>query len=297
MASPTSPTHGKLAAIYRLRPNGFKGAGLNDVTWGTGFTGAASAYYEVVIDGTGTPDTFKWRKNGGGWTTGVNITGAAQTLDDNQTITFGATTGHTADDQWTIGNLKDEACTESGTEAQITDSTKRLLNANSPPTWTDSGGETVLQVNYTKGWANFTGNVTQVTVTGNNGFAVEAGLEPVGFLIGWEFTAEVEMADASRCGQHWKEAIPGQGGGSGRAEAWFIGSKSFFDAVVEGAAGGDKYCLVQLFIYDPDQDQTGDHINVWAMLDGFNPAAPIGEPVREAVGFRMHGSPSFVANV
>ena len=38
-----SATHGKLGAIYRLRPNGFKGDGLNDVTWGTGFSGAASA--------------------------------------------------------------------------------------------------------------------------------------------------------------------------------------------------------------------------------------------------------------
>ena len=65
MASPTSPTHGKLAAIYRLRPNGFKGNGLNDVTWGTGYSGGGtSGYFEVVIDGTGTPDTFKWRQLG-----------------------------------------------------------------------------------------------------------------------------------------------------------------------------------------------------------------------------------------
>ncbi len=69
MASPTSPTHGKLAAVFALRPNGFKGSGLNDVTWGLGFNGASSSYYEVVIDselgGTAGVDTFKWRKNGG----------------------------------------------------------------------------------------------------------------------------------------------------------------------------------------------------------------------------------------
>jgi len=177
-----SATHGKLGAIYRLRPNGFKGDGLNDVTWGTGFSGASSAHYEVVIDAEGTPDTFKWRKNGGEWTTGVSITGAAQTLDEGQQITFGATTGHTLGDQWSIGNLKDEACTESGTEAQITESTRRLLDPNNPPTFTDSGGKNVLTIDYTQGKATFDGNVATVTVTGNAGYILESGLEKVGYL-------------------------------------------------------------------------------------------------------------------
>ena len=68
MASPSTPTHGKLAALYRRRPNGFKGVGLNDLTFGTAATNAATAYYEIVIDAEGTPDTYKWRKDGGGWT-------------------------------------------------------------------------------------------------------------------------------------------------------------------------------------------------------------------------------------
>ncbi len=71
-------THGKRANVFSLRLNGFKGTGLNDATWGAAFSGAASAYYEVEIDAVGAPDTFRWRKNGGGWTTGVSITGAAQ---------------------------------------------------------------------------------------------------------------------------------------------------------------------------------------------------------------------------
>ena len=38
----------------------------------------------------------------GAWTTGVAVTGSAQTLDDGVTVTFAATTGHTLDDQWNI---------------------------------------------------------------------------------------------------------------------------------------------------------------------------------------------------
>jgi len=295
MASPTSPTHGKLAAVYRQRPNGFKGSGLNDATWGSGFSGASSAYYEVVIQAEGTPDQFKWRKNGGAWTENVNITGAAQTLDDGQTITFTATTGHTAGDQWTIGNLKDEACTESGTEAQITDATKRLLNPNNPPVFTDSGGKTCELIDYTRGKADFSGNVTAVTVTGNNGFIVESGLEKVGYLMGWDFSISLDMAEQNRCGQRWKEFLPGQAGGSGGAEAYFIGGKSFFDSISKGAEDR-AYFLLQLFNYDPDQDQTGDHFLAWVTFNSLNVSAPVGEIVQEHLGFTLHGIPSFKAN-
>lgn len=304
MASPTTPTHGKLGAIYRHRPNGFKGAGLNDAVWGTGFSGTASAHYEVVIDselgGTGGVDTFKWRKNGGAWTTDVDITGAAQTLDDGQTITFAATGGqtlHTLNDQWAIGNLKDEACTESGTEAQITDSTRRLINPNNPPVFTDSGGANVLIIDYSRGTAVFDANVTIVTVTGNNGYLLESGLEKVGYLVDWSFDVSLDMADASYMGQQWKNALPGQAGGSGGANAMLIGSDSFFDALKEGAENSEKYFLLQLFNYDPDQDQTGDHFLVWASFNSLGQNPAIGDLVKEAISFQMLGIPAFVENV
>jgi hypothetical protein len=62
----------------------------------------APTTYTVIISATGTPDHFKWQKNGGAFTTGAAITGSAQSLADGVTITFGATTGHTVDDQWVI---------------------------------------------------------------------------------------------------------------------------------------------------------------------------------------------------
>lgn len=79
------------------------GAGLDDATSGGTYTGTGGTNtYDVEIDATGTPDTFKWRKNSGSYTTGVSVTGSAQTLTDGVQITFAATTGHTLGDSWRI---------------------------------------------------------------------------------------------------------------------------------------------------------------------------------------------------
>jgi hypothetical protein len=83
----------------------FTGAGLDDATSGGTFNGSHTIRIHVEIDATGTPDTFKWSyKDNDGVTTiettGVSITGAAQTLIDGATINFGATTGHTLGDAW-----------------------------------------------------------------------------------------------------------------------------------------------------------------------------------------------------
>jgi len=81
----------------------FTGAGLNDMTTAGEYHGAATGIdLRVEIDGTGTPDTFKWSKNGGSdWeATTVAMTGSPQHLFDNVWIDFAATTGHTATDRW-----------------------------------------------------------------------------------------------------------------------------------------------------------------------------------------------------
>jgi len=283
--------------LYRLRPNGFSGSGLNDLTWGTGYSGGgSSAYFEVEIDAAGTPDTFKWRKNGGAYTTGVAITGGAQTLSDSQTVTFGATTGHTLGDKWAIGNLDTEACTESGIEGQITDADKRILNPNVPPTFTDSGGQSVIRLDHSRGAAVFDGNVTVVTVAGNNGYIPYAAMQKVGYLRDWSLNFTLDMADASRAGQKWKEFLPGLASAAGNANAHLIGGKSFFDSLEDELDGTQKYHLLQLFTYDPDQDQTGDHYICWAVITGLNIQAPIGELVTEPVTFEVQGLPTFRAD-
>lgn len=82
----------------------FSGSGLDDLTSSGNYTGPASRTYRVEIDGTGTPDTFKWSRDGGStWAaTGVAITGSAQELELGVVVTFAATTGHTSTDYWNI---------------------------------------------------------------------------------------------------------------------------------------------------------------------------------------------------
>ena len=82
----------------------FTGTGLNDATIGGTYIGTSDLNYKIEIDGTGTPDTFKWSDDGGStWdATLVAIDGTAQALNNGVTVTFGATTGHTLADYWTV---------------------------------------------------------------------------------------------------------------------------------------------------------------------------------------------------
>jgi len=88
-------------AVSTIGAAAFTGSGLDDATFGGSFTGAAAVTYTVVIDGVGTPDTFKWKVGSGAYTEAVAITGSAQTLSDGVTVSFTSITGHTLGDQWT----------------------------------------------------------------------------------------------------------------------------------------------------------------------------------------------------
>lgn len=92
-----------LAVVFVVEAPAFTGSGLNDLT----SSGAWDEFYDrpdfdIVIDGEGTPDTFTMKKNGIVIASGVEITGASQSAGDGVTFTFGATTGHTLNDEWRI---------------------------------------------------------------------------------------------------------------------------------------------------------------------------------------------------
>ncbi len=77
------------------------GGGLNDIVIDAGdkFTGDdIGAVYEIRIDATGTPDTFKWRKNTGAWTTGVPVATTFTALAEGVQVKWAATTGHTVNE-------------------------------------------------------------------------------------------------------------------------------------------------------------------------------------------------------
>lgn len=313
MASPTNPTHGLHGNIYWLRENNFRGAnatnyGLNDLTWGAASGEDDSSIFEVTIDAEAEPDTFKWRVKtpGGEWsayTETVAITGSSQDLVSaatpavTQAITFGATTGHMTGDSWFIGNFHNEAATNDGADAQVTDATARLINLNNPPTWSDTGSEDLLRVNYSNGTATFSDNVTVVTVDGGNGFIYEDGLQKLGHFKGWNFNVNIDLADSTANGDTWKKYIVGQSGFTVSIERMFIGNHTLWDAFRDAADGTTKRVLLQLFSYDPDQDQTGDHWDVWCTINSYGISTATNDVVKSNTSFTGEGAaPAFTAN-
>ena len=71
-------------------------SGSYDSTYGD------ACHFQVEITSTGTPDVFRWRVNDSVWVTGVNCSTGDIELIAGAHITFGATTGHSADDKWSF---------------------------------------------------------------------------------------------------------------------------------------------------------------------------------------------------
>ena len=84
----------------------FTGSGLDDIdtTASATLDMTYPTTYRVSIDSDGTPDTFRWSKDGGStWEEqDVAITGGLQLLEHGVSIIFDATTGHTIGDRWDI---------------------------------------------------------------------------------------------------------------------------------------------------------------------------------------------------
>lgn len=92
------------------------GSGLSDITPAiTAYDTPNPRVYRVVINTAGGTDTFDWffktergpgldqDASDSGWSTGatgVSIVGGAMTLNEGVTVTWLATTGHTAADEW-----------------------------------------------------------------------------------------------------------------------------------------------------------------------------------------------------
>lgn len=77
--------------------------GLNDATFGGVYTGSSTKTYRVKVTATGTPDSFQYSDDNGSTYTGSNILmrdDGPQTLAEGITIVWGATTGHTLNDEW-----------------------------------------------------------------------------------------------------------------------------------------------------------------------------------------------------
>jgi hypothetical protein len=78
--------------------------GTTTMISGGTYTGTEDALYEVEIT-QGTPDTYKWRKNAGAWSTPANITAGPDAIELGVTVTFSSTTDGLTGDHWHVWAL------------------------------------------------------------------------------------------------------------------------------------------------------------------------------------------------
>jgi len=290
MAGNTVPITGRWGAIYRLRPSGFEGVGLNDLTWGTTPTPGNVSFY-VEIDAVGATDTFKWRIGTGDFTEGVAITGATQLLNgaQDQNIAFAATTGHTLGDHWILLIMDDAETTVDGNTAQITTSTFRMVNPNDPPVWTPTNSVQLLSVDYVQGIATFDGAPGVTTVTGV-GSASSPSLQKVGYVQDWSLDVSRKLLDTTSQGMTWAEAIEDTKEAKGSAKSFFIGSNSFFDDITNS----QKYFFIQLFTNDPSVNQSGNRFSSWVSFSDLKISGKLGSVCDEGIDFTCAGNPVLI---
>lgn len=105
---------------------------------------------------------------------------------------------------------------------------------------------------------------------------------------GWSFSVNLDMADASRAGQNWKEGLPGQAGWNGSFEAHFVAGnteqKAFFDNLV-AASPGTKLTDVK-FLLDATTNAYSGNI----YITGISINAAMGGVVSATINFQGDGA-------
>jgi len=111
---------------------------------------------------------------------------------------------------------------------------------------------------------------------------------------GWSASVQLDMADSSRVGQDWKEALPGQGGWSGSFEIYFVAGnteqKAFFDNLI-AATPGTKLTDVKLLLDGTTNALTGN-----IFITGFSISTNISSVVSATMNFQGDGAVSLVSN-
>jgi predicted secreted protein len=105
---------------------------------------------------------------------------------------------------------------------------------------------------------------------------------------GWNLNVNLDMSDASRVGQDWKEALPGQAGWSGSLETYFVAGnteqKAFFDNMVT-ATPGTKLTDVKFLLDASTNAFTG---NIY--ITGVSINATMGGVVSATINFQGDGA-------
>ena len=196
----------------------------------------------------------------------------------------------------TGSDLVAEACTVSTNDAQITDTAKRILNPNSADlAFTPTNSVNLLSIDYANGTAHYDAAPGVTTCSGTGAYLASGNLTKTGYLYNWTLEIGIDSHDLTAFQDDWKEFGPGLAGASGSCEGFMVGS-NWFDDVEDETDGTMQYWFLQLFSYDPDDDKSGDHFDIWATFNALSMSVPVGEYVKETIGFQVYGCPVFTAN-
>lgn len=195
----------------------------------------------------------------------------------------------------TAADLSSEACTVNGSDAQITDTAKRILNPNATLTITPTNSVNVLSIDYANGTVHFDGAPGVTTISGTSAYVAAGALVKTAQLFEWSLEIAIEAQEITDFQDAWKAFAGGQAEAQGQIQGYMAGS-NFFDDLEDQADGTMAYWFLRLFSYDPDDDGTGDHWDLWAMFTSMNFNVPVGEYIKEAISYRSVGRPCFAAN-
>ena len=105
---------------------------------------------------------------------------------------------------------------------------------------------------------------------------------------GWSLSVTLDMADASRSGQNWKEALPGQAGWNGSFEIYAVLGNTeqiaFFNNIVT-ATPGTKLTDVHFNL-----DVAANHFSGDLFITGVSVNATMGGVVSATVNFQGNGA-------
>jgi hypothetical protein len=174
--------------------------------------------------------------------------------------------------------MSGEACTEATIYGQITDTAKRLISPNHTQTFVDSGGKTVIRIDYVNGIATFNGTVANVTCDGN--YIASSDVPLIAQIYGWKLDSSIDIKDGTCLGDTSKVKITDLKDWKGTIDAFWL-SSAWWDKFREASVGGTviyKYFL-KLYI-NATQGYKG-----FAVINGIGDSVPVGDLVKQTITF------------
>jgi len=117
---------------------------------------------------------------------------------------------------------------------------------------------------------------------------IDDGGALIDYSVDWSVNVSVDLSDANRQGQAWKENLAGQSGWSGSMTFYFVAGntqqKSLLDNIV-AASPGTKLTDIKFMLED-----SGDYFAGDIFLNGFATSAAVGDTVNCSFDFTGDGA-------